>query len=532
MIAAVSAAVWFTKTGTGGFRSQLQMSKVKDGDSSKIQKDKKRKETLNVASETMNGTINPVFTQTRGDRQISELIFEPLMRQQPDGTLEGILANKAEITDKGKIFTIHMKKNIKFSDGQKMTSEDVRASIMAAAFFADDKRGFENIKGYKKMMDGTEYQINGIEKKDENTVLVRFEKNSADNYRILETKIQSRKLLDLKNKENPFQKAEGYREGGIGTGPYKVSGTPNMNRSTLTLNRHYRGSVKDIEKVVFSHVNYYDLTSELKEGKLDVIEYNAQMASYEDIYGDGKYNIYSRPDNVMYFLGFNYMTDILNNPSLRQAIFLGLNREKALKEADKLLMPAEAFLPGSDAGKLPEYNKEKAGKLVQKAMKELDHADIVLRLPIVKNNKLQTSIADQLMKDMKEIGITIEVLPYTEEEYMQALYTEAGFDLYITNMDMSFTDRHLRALTMNRDGLPTEIDSKKLNHSIDALSKAVSLEDYGDKVKDCHKTLMEAMPVIPIAWGREYLSVSADLSGYSLNADAALIDDIHRIKVK
>lgn len=73
--------------------------------------------------------LNPILAQTDVEKGISKLLFSGLVKINPDGSVVPDLAEKYEISPDGKKYTFYLRKNLKFSDGSPLTSQDVAYTI-------------------------------------------------------------------------------------------------------------------------------------------------------------------------------------------------------------------------------------------------------------------------------------------------------------------------------------------------------------------------------------------------------------------
>jgi ABC-type transport system substrate-binding protein len=62
-------------------------------------------------------TLNPQEHTTTLCQNLSDLIQDNIFYQTPDGKLEPRLATKLEVSKDGLIYTLHLRKGVKFSDG-------------------------------------------------------------------------------------------------------------------------------------------------------------------------------------------------------------------------------------------------------------------------------------------------------------------------------------------------------------------------------------------------------------------------------
>jgi peptide/nickel transport system substrate-binding protein len=68
---------------------------------------------------------NPIYATSEADTTISRLVFASLFTADDQGTLNPELASGYSVNTKGTVYTVHLKPNLKWQDGQPLTSADV-----------------------------------------------------------------------------------------------------------------------------------------------------------------------------------------------------------------------------------------------------------------------------------------------------------------------------------------------------------------------------------------------------------------------
>lgn len=89
--------------------------------------------TVGLSSE-MNGDFSPLYYRTLNDNSVVSLVYQGLLKYDKDQNLVCDLASELPlISEDGTTLTFKLKKGIKFSDGSKLTSKDVKDifSVMA-----------------------------------------------------------------------------------------------------------------------------------------------------------------------------------------------------------------------------------------------------------------------------------------------------------------------------------------------------------------------------------------------------------------
>jgi len=72
------------------------------------------------------GSLNPLFgAATAGSNDLDALLFEPLVRVLPTGTIQGRLASHWEVSPDGRTYAFTIRPNARWSDGTVVTADDV-----------------------------------------------------------------------------------------------------------------------------------------------------------------------------------------------------------------------------------------------------------------------------------------------------------------------------------------------------------------------------------------------------------------------
>src|SRR5574337_115942 len=70
-------------------------------------------------------SLNPINTSDRWGLTVTNMIYSPLVAIETDGTQKNILADSIEAAKDGLSVTVKLKQTIKWSDGEKLTADDV-----------------------------------------------------------------------------------------------------------------------------------------------------------------------------------------------------------------------------------------------------------------------------------------------------------------------------------------------------------------------------------------------------------------------
>lgn len=68
---------------------------------------------------------NPLYATSAADRTVSQLVFSGLLQYDNHNKLVGNLADSWKVDDRGQVYTVHLRENAQWHDGQLVTADDV-----------------------------------------------------------------------------------------------------------------------------------------------------------------------------------------------------------------------------------------------------------------------------------------------------------------------------------------------------------------------------------------------------------------------
>ena len=74
-------------------------------------------------------TLNPIYASTQSERSAGQLIFSSLLRYDASNNLESDLAESYKTSADGKTYTVQLRKNATWHDGQPVTAKDVAFTL-------------------------------------------------------------------------------------------------------------------------------------------------------------------------------------------------------------------------------------------------------------------------------------------------------------------------------------------------------------------------------------------------------------------
>jgi len=368
-------------------------------------------ETLVVAGQGWPISLVPhgmpeVFTMIAQSNIYEGLVeFDPRMRVVP------LLAENWETPDP-KTWVFRLRRGVTFHDGSPLTADDVVFSL---------KRAKEDSGSSLR---ANFVQIASIEAVDGQTVRITTKRP----FPLLLYKLVS--VFVIPRAAFASMGEEMFGRSPVGTGPYMLKDFPPGGPMALRSYAGYWGKKPFFGQLKMTVVNGDDEIGRLLQSNGDAVivpMLDQATAKRLDRPGAGKYRIHHRSGLVLRYLGLRWNAKPLNNPQVRQALQLAVDR-KDLVEAICLGYgsPANQPVPSTVFGsndRLPQlpYDPERAAQLLREAGYD-QGLDLTLTIP-----EQRIEVGRRLQGHMKAAGIRLALKPMTREAFFHALDTASFF---------------------------------------------------------------------------------------------------------
>lgn len=315
-----------------------------------------------------------------------------------------------EISPDAKVFTFKIRPGFVFHNGKPLKAEDVKYTF--------DTLRDKNFVSPKK---GDFAKVESIDTPDDRTVIFRC---SAPNAPLLGSLVAVGVI--------PKDSGPTTEKSPIGTGPWKLHEYREGSEITLDANPNYNLGAPKLKQVKVRFV-LDNATRELEVRQGGVhLALNADFA-YPTLQQMGKSNglklLQSKGTNITY-LGLNCEDPVLKNVKVRQAISVGIDREKIIRTVLRgMARPANGPLPPEQWARpddLPpsRYDVAEAKRLLDEAGFPDPDGDgpapraIKLELK-TSSNQLSRQVGTVLQEQMKLIGINLALRSYEFQTFLQ-----------------------------------------------------------------------------------------------------------------
>ena len=321
-------------------------------------------------------SLDTALIQDGVSQKITSQIYNTLVKYKGATTeVEADLAEKWEVSADGKVWTLHIRKGVKFHDGEPCDAAAIVWNF-ERWWKANHPQHEKQIKAgqtfpyWEDQFDGFDDKsiVSKVEAADPYTVKVTLKQPQAPflaNLAIFAFGIASPKAVEKWGVE--------YGKHPVGTGAFKfVEWKPNQ-EVVLDANPDYFGQKAKVKRVVVRNIkdNSARLAA-LKAGEVHAIE-GLNIDDIKVVKADPNVYLVLRPANNTAYLAFNFHVKEFQNKLVRQAIAHAINR-KAIVEAfygglglvAKELQPPALWGYNKDLKDF-EYDPKKAQDLLKQA---------------------------------------------------------------------------------------------------------------------------------------------------------------------
>ncbi|MGV3346863.1 dipeptide ABC transporter periplasmic-binding protein DppA [Enterobacteriaceae bacterium LUAb1] len=390
--------------------------------------------TLVYCSEGSPEGFNPqLFTAITTYDASSRQIYNRLVEFTPGTTeLHPALAEKWEISDDGRIYTFHLRRNVTwhttkaFTPTRHFNADDVIFSIERQR---DKNHPYHNVSG------GTYEYFESMEMP---TIIAKTEKLDDYTVRFTLTRPEAPFLADLGMDFASILSAEyadtmlkaGTPEkvdlNPVGTGPFQLVQYQKDSRILYKANPHYWGEKPKIDRLVFSitpdaSVRY----ARLQKDECQVMAY-PNPADIAQMKADKNIHVYEQAGMNVSHLYYNVEKPPLDNVQVRRALTYAVNKQAIIDAVyQQAGQPAKNLIPPTmwgynDAIQDYPYDPEKAKALLKAAGITEGFSLDLWAMPVQRPyNPNARRMAEMIQADWAKIGVKANIVTYEWGEYLK-----------------------------------------------------------------------------------------------------------------
>ncbi len=296
-------------------------------------------------------------------------ILEGLTKIDMDGKVTPLLAERWDVDPDGKTYTFHLRKGVKFQDGEPFDAADVKFSFERA------KAPGSTNKAKKAVFDN----ISHIDTPDPYTVIVVL--NQPDGNFAFRMGENTAVILDPKSAATTATKP-------VGTGPYKLESWTRGSAVTLVKDEGYRNAAAvKMKKVTIRFINDPAAqTSALLAGDVDAIPRLQAIQSLKQFQGDPRFSVVAGGTEGKTIVALNNKRKPFDDVRVRRALAAAIDRKAVIDgSSEGYGKPIGSHMVPTDAGYVDltavnPYDPAKAQALLKQAGVALP-LNVTLSLP-------------------------------------------------------------------------------------------------------------------------------------------------------
>lgn len=353
----------------------------------------------------------PILASDSASADLCSLLFNGLVKYDKDLELTGDLAQSWEIKDEGLRIIFHLRKNVRWHDGEPFTAEDVKFT-------------------YEKLIDpavatpysGDFMKVKSLNVLDPYTVEVIYTEPFSPGLASWGMWIMPRHILKDKDLHT-FS----FSQNPVGTGPFRLKSWKRQDKIELTAHPDYFEGKPYLERfysriVPDSATVFLELqTQTLDAASLTPLQFVKQTKSS---FFTSRYQTFELPGFGYTYLGYNLEDPRFKNPLIRRALECAVNTEEIIRvvllgKGEKITGP---FLPQSwaynQAIKTEEYNPQKALEYLKTAgwtdsngdgILDQNGQDFTFEILTNQGNEQRIRAAEMVQKYLKDVGIKVRI---------------------------------------------------------------------------------------------------------------------------
>lgn len=451
-------------------------------------------------------TLNEYYAQDTASSDIIGLLFNGLTTVNKDLEVEPDLAEKWDISEDGLTYTFHLKKGVKFHDGEEMTSADVVFSNKIAMD-----------KDYNGPRASSFDMIKSIEAPDDYTVVYKLKHKEAPfleeapAYAVLPKHI----LKDVPIKD--MEKNEFNTKKPIGTGPYKFVEWKKGQYTKVEKFDDYFDGAPHMDTITIKVVpDANSIMAQFSAGDLDYIDVDAtQIKTAQKLVDQGKAKLDKTLGLNYDYIGYNEQNDLFKSKKVRQALTTAIDRQSIIDgavngEAQIANVPGTPLQKWSYAEDVPtfDYDPEKAKQmLADEGWKDSDGDGILdkdgkkfeFELITNKGNNRRETAIQIVQEDLKKVGIKVNPKPVLFDTFVVITAPPKwDYDAYLLGWSLGsdpdnkqiFSKKEIKNGLNNVWYKPDEETEKLLQEN----SKEINQEKRGEMIKKTQKAVAEDQP--------------------------------------
>ena len=372
-------------------------------------------------------SFNMYSTTNTNTDEIVEFFYDRFWDYNADGTVEPRLAESYEINDSFDVYTIHLRQDAYWHDGEQVTAADVVYTYRAGSTSEQNwlRRPSGIVGTDDDSIELSEDSI-GVEALDDFTVQITL-KQPVDEMTFLYnqkgTFIFPEHLLGS-IPDSELNTAE-YWDHPVGSGPMVFESQIQGERFELVKNENYYGGTVDFDRLVVRLMDSAAITAALMSGEVDFTR-DLVALDASVLESTGLYTVESIPSFSYQNLVLNLSDDIFLDENVRLAFAKAVNRQAIVDDiylgyAQVINSLYPETHPYFDEKVTEQYDPEEAKRLLSEAGWD---PETVVEFQVPQGNTSREQSAILIQQDLEAVGVKTSIVTYDFATVLQNMRDE------------------------------------------------------------------------------------------------------------
>lgn len=373
-------------------------------------------------------TINPLFPKNNATATANKLIFNGLVQYNGQGKIEADLAQDWQVDDSGKTYTFHLRKDVKWHDGQPFVAKDVVYTFTTAANSTTTSPLTESWRGI------------AVSAADDHTVVFNLPTPYSPILDSLTTGILPAHVLE-RIEPSQLLKAD-FNQHPVGTGPFQFKDfSLARDELRLTANRHYfKGAPRTDGFILKTFADQDSLTRAYSSNQV-MLAGGLHSLEVDQLRVSAKSNVLELPIANQSFVFFNTEQPSLQNTQVRKALAQATDTAEIVKKLGPGFNLAYGPLLRAQLGYNPALrqldfdpaaaaaNLDAAGwKLAGDHKRQQNGQTLSFEL-VAQNSDVYPTVAAALQQQWAKVGVQLQVKLVNLEQLQQDYLRPRKYDM-------------------------------------------------------------------------------------------------------
>ena len=471
--------------------------------------------------------MDPAGSYDFGSWNMQYAIMQRLM-VVPAGEIEpmGDAAESCDYDDPQTV-TCTLRSGLTFSNGNELTSSDVKFSLERNVNIADPN-GSSGLLA--QLTDGAgKFRADSIETPDDTTIT--FNLNTPDTTFVTLLSTATTSIVDEETYPSDELLADDQV---VGSGPLKLSQYKAGEQVVLEANESYDGDHPAQAPQVF--VQFFKDSASLKEaigsGQIDVAWRTLGPTDLADLEGNDEVEVVEGQGSEFRYWVFQFGTEAGKNLAVRQAVAQLIDREAIAQNAyDGTVEPALSVVAPGFGGQKDSFEEKYGEPDVGKAKQILDEASVETPVKLTlgytptRYGPNMVDEATELSKQLNDSGLFETSIESAEWEQYQTLYKKNAYDLFALGWypDILDADNYLTPFVRDGGFYANNYSSDEVNKLLDQELAETDTAKRDEIISQLQDIVAEDVPLVPSWFGKNVAVATPQMSGVKETLDPTYI---------